>query len=157
MCIRDRYHVQDAGSFFTGQDFWAVSEDPSVAGDNQPDMPPHYLSVAMPGQDEPTFSLTTTYIPRGNQRQNLTGYLAVDADAGSTSGERREDFGQMRMLVLPRDTTVRGPGHFQNDINSSDANSEAFSQTLSQFLDLNRSNESTVRLGNLLTLSLIHI
>ena len=150
--ILSRYHVQDAGSFFTGQDFWAVSEDPSVGGESPPDMPPHYLSVAMPGQEEPTFSLTTTYIPRGNQRQNLTGYLAVDADAGSTSGERREDFGQMRMLVLPRDTTVRGPGQFQNDINSSDANSDAFSQTLSQFLNLNRSNESTVRLGNLLTL-----
>nr|WP_237707522.1 UPF0182 family protein [Serinicoccus profundi] len=150
--ILSRYHVQDAGSFFTGQDFWAVSEDPSVGGENPPDMPPHYLSVAMPGQEDPTFSLTTTYIPRGNQRQNLTGYLAVDADAGSESGERREGYGQMRMLVLPRDTTVRGPGQFQNDINSSDANSEAFSQTLSQFLNLNSSEDSTVRLGNLLTL-----
>ena len=150
--ILSRYHVQDAGSFFTGQDFWAVSEDPSVGGESPPDIPPHYLSVAMPGQEEPTFSLTTTYIPRGNQRQNLTGYLAVDADAGATAGERREGYGQMRMLVLPRDTTVRGPGQFQNDINSSDANSDAFSQTLSQFLNLNRSSDSTVRLGNLLTL-----
>ncbi|WP_238335829.1 UPF0182 family membrane protein [Serinicoccus kebangsaanensis] len=150
--VLSRYHVQDAGSFFTGQDFWAVSEDPSVGGESPPDIPPHYLSVAMPGQEEPTFSLTTTYIPRGNDRQNLTGYLAVDADAGGTPGERREGYGQMRMLVLPRDSTVRGPGQFQNDINSSDANSEAFGQTLSQFLNLNRSGDSTVRLGNLLTL-----
>ncbi|WP_405038331.1 UPF0182 family membrane protein [Serinicoccus sp. LYQ131] len=151
--VLSRYHVDDAGSFFTGQDFWAVSEDPSVEGDNQPDMPPHYLSVTMPGQEEPTFSLTTTYIPRGNERQNLTGYMAVDADAGTTAGERRDGYGQMRMLVLPRDTTVRGPGQFQNDINSSDANSDAFGQTLSQFLNLNRSSESSeVLLGNLLTL-----
>src|SRR5690606_28474161 len=28
--VLSRYHVQDAGSFFTGQDFWTVSEDPSV-------------------------------------------------------------------------------------------------------------------------------
>ncbi len=151
--VLSRYHVDDAGSFFTGQDFWAVSEDPTVSGENQPDMPPHYLSVTMPGQEEPTFSLTTTYIPRGNERQNLTGYVAVDADAGTTSGEPRDGYGQMRMLVLPRDTTVRGPGQFQNDINSSDANSDAFGQTLSQFLNLNRSTESSeVLMGNLLTL-----
>ena len=150
--VLSRYHVQDAGSFFTGQDFWTVSEDPSVPGETKPDMPPHYLSVALPGQDEPTFSLTTTYIPAGSQRQNLTGYLAVDADAGSQAGERRDDFGQLRMLVLPRDTTVRGPGQFQNDINSSDANSQAFAQTLSQFINLNSSDDSRVDYGNLLTL-----
>jgi uncharacterized membrane protein (UPF0182 family) len=150
--VLSRYHVEDAGSFFTGQDFWVVSEDPSVEGENKPDMPPYYLSVAMPGQDEPTFSLTTTYIPTGSERQNLTGYFAVDADPGDQDGERRGDYGQMRLLVLPRDSTVRGPGQFQNDINSSNASSEAFAQTLSQFLNLNRSQGSEVKIGNLLTL-----
>ncbi|GAA1170862.1 UPF0182 family protein [Ornithinimicrobium humiphilum] len=150
--VLSRYHVQDAGSFFTGQDFWTVSEDPSVEGEAKPDIPPYYLSIAMPGQDEPTFSLTTTYIPAGSERQNLTGYLAVDADAGSEAGERREDYGTMRMLVLPRETTVRGPGQFQNEVNSSNEGSEAFDVTLSQFLNLNRQQGSQVTIGNLLTL-----
>src|SRR5690606_41743836 len=85
---------------------------------------PYYLSIAMPGHEEPTFSLTSTYIP-GEDRQNLVGYLAVDADAGETAGERREGYGQMRLLELPRDSTVTGPGQFQNEIESSNVNSEA--------------------------------
>ncbi|WP_237566013.1 UPF0182 family protein [Ornithinimicrobium cerasi] len=150
--VLTRYHVSDASSFFGGQDFWAVSEDPTVETAVKPDIPPYYLSIAMPGQEEPTFSLTTTYIPQGQARQNLTGYLAVDADAGEADGERREGYGQMRLLVLPRDSTVRGPGQFQNDINSSNETSEAFTQTLSQFLNLNRQQGSQVLIGNLLTL-----
>ncbi|WP_272950513.1 UPF0182 family protein [Ornithinimicrobium pratense] len=150
--ILSRYHVETADAFFTGQDFWRTSEDPSVGGDNPPDIPPHYLSIQMPEEDEPQFSLTTTYIPRGAGRQNLTGYLAVDANAGDQAGQRREDFGQLRLLTLPRETTFRGPGQFQNDIESSPENSEAFAQTLSQFLSLNRQQGSEVILGNLLTL-----
>jgi uncharacterized protein len=150
--IMSSYHVQSAEAFFGGQDFWRVSEDPSAGGEIDVDMPPYYLSIAMPGQDDPTFSLTTNFIPRGEDRQNLVGYMAADADAGSEDGVRREDYGQLRILELPRDSTVRGPGQFQNDIESSNANSEAFTQTLSQFLSLNRQAGSTVDLGNLLTL-----
>jgi len=146
-----RYHVDSAEAFFGGQDFWEVASDESAPGDIDVAMPPYYLSIAMPGQEEPTFSLTSTYIP-GEDRQNLVGYLAVDADAGETAGERREGYGQMRLLELPRDSTVTGPGQFQNEIESSNVNSEAFTQTLSQFLSLNRQAGSRVEIGNLLTL-----
>ncbi|WP_194288561.1 UPF0182 family membrane protein [Ornithinicoccus halotolerans] len=149
--IMSRYHVESAAAFFGGQDFWQVSEDPSASGDSQVSMPPYYLSIAMPGQEEPTFSLTSTFIPQG-ERQNLVGYMAVDADAGDQSGQRRDGYGQVRMLELPRDTTVMGPGQFQNEIESSNVNSEAFSPTLSQFLSLNRQQGSNVQIGNLLTL-----
>ena len=146
-----RYHVDTAEAFFGGQDFWEVAADESAPGDTEVAMPPYYLSIAMPGQEAPTFSLTSTYIP-GGDRQNLVGYLAVDADAGNTAGEKREGYGQMRLLELPRNLTVTGPGQFQNEIESSNQNSEAFTQTLSQFLSLNRQAGSRVEIGNLLTL-----
>ncbi len=149
--VMSSYHVETANAFFTGQDFWKVSEDPSVETENV-DQPPYYLSIAMPGQEDPTFSLTTTFIPKGDERQNLTGYMAVDADAGDMDGERREGYGQIRVLELPRDTTVKGPGQFQNEISSSNEPSEAFTQTLSQFLNLNKQQGSEVTIGNLLTL-----
>ncbi|WP_228266609.1 UPF0182 family membrane protein [Ornithinimicrobium ciconiae] len=149
--VLTRYHVNTAEAFFGGQDFWEVAADESAPGDTDVAMPPYYLSIAMPGQEEPTFSLTSTYIP-GGDRQNLVGYLAVDADAGETAGEKREGYGQMRLLELPRESTVTGPGQFQNEIESSNANSEAFTQTLSQFLTLNRQAGSVVQIGNLLTL-----
>lgn len=148
--VMSNYHVQSADAFFGGQDFWRVSEDPSVEG--EVDQPPYYLSIAMPGQDEPTFSLTTNFIPRGSDRQNLVGYMAVDADAGDEDGKRREGYGQMRVLELPRNSTVNGPGQFQNEISSSNETSEAFTQTLSQFLNLNAQAGSEVTIGNLLTL-----
>ncbi|HET7661898.1 MAG TPA: UPF0182 family protein [Oryzihumus sp.] len=145
-----RYHVTDAGSFYGGQDFWRVPSDPTQE-QKVVDQPPYYLSVAMPGQSAPTFSLTTTFMPQGD-RQVLAGFMAVDADAGSTTGQRRADYGAMRLLDLPRDTTVRGPGQVQNDIESSNIGSPRFTQTLSQFLSLNRQGGSHVDLGNLLTL-----
>ena len=145
-----RYHVTDAGSFYGGQDFWRVPSDPTQE-QKVVDQPPYYLSVAMPGQSSPAFSLTTTFMPQGD-RQVLAGFMAVDSDAGSATGQRRAGYGAMRLLELPRDTTVRGPGQVQNDIESSNIGSPRFTQTLSQFLSLNRQGGSHVDLGNLLTL-----
>jgi uncharacterized protein len=150
--IMSRYHVDTAEAFFGGQDFWRVPEDPSVGDESTAVMPPYYLSIAMPGQEEPSFSLTSNFIPVGEDRQNLVGYMAADADPLGPDGQRREDYGKIRVLELPRDSTVRGPGQFQNDIESSNATSEAFTQTLSQFLSLNRQQGSNVQIGNLLTL-----
>ena len=44
-----RYHVTDAGQFFSGNDFWANPNDPtsSVAVPQ----PPYYLTLQMPDQD----------------------------------------------------------------------------------------------------------
>ena len=59
----------------------------------------------------------------------------------------------MRLLELPRTATVKGPGQVQNDIESSNIGSPRFTQTLSQFLTLNRTQEgSQITLGNQLTL-----
>ncbi len=144
-----KYHVSDPGAFFSGNDFWQVPSDPTTDSGEQ--QPPYYLSLAMPGQKTPSFSLTSTYIPTG-ARQNLSAFVAVDADAGDQDGKRRKDYGTFRLLEMPRDTTVKGPGQFQNDINSSNAKSSSYPQTLAQFLTLNSQQGARVRYGNLLTL-----
>jgi uncharacterized membrane protein (UPF0182 family) len=146
----NRYHVTDANSFYGAGDFWEVPEDPAQEARNV-DQPPYYLTLKMPDQDGARFSLTTTFKPIGD-RQVLSGFLAVDADAGSTDGKRSDDYGKLRLLTLPKDSQVRGPGQVQNDINSSNQTSSAFSLTLSQFLNNARQQGSRVTLGNLLTL-----
>jgi uncharacterized membrane protein (UPF0182 family) len=78
--------------------------------------------------------------------------MAVDADAGSTAGQKRPGYGTFRVLEMPRNATVKGPGQFQNDINSSQAVSPTTGQTLSQFLTYNKQVGSQVQEGNLLTL-----
>ncbi|WP_406829884.1 UPF0182 family protein [Pedococcus sp. KACC 23699] len=148
--ILTKYHVTDAASFYGGQDFWEVPEDPAQEQANVV-QPPYYLTLKMPDQDAAKFSLTTTFKPVGD-RQVLSGFLAVDADAGKTAGQRSNDYGTLRLLELPKDSQVKGPGQVQNDIGSSNQTSAAFSLTLSQFLNNARQQGSRVTLGNLLTL-----
>ncbi|WP_234998663.1 UPF0182 family protein [Demequina sp. NBRC 110057] len=138
-----RYHVTDAASFYSGQDTWTLPDDPTVGETTL--QPPYYLTLQMPGQDEPSFSLYSSYIPGGETDRNiLTGYLAVDSETGNTDGEVAEGYGTLRLLELPRNTTIPGPGQVQNFFNT---DSEA--QTT---LNLLRQGDSDVVNGNLLTL-----
>lgn len=137
-----RYHVDDAAEFYSGQDFWANPKDPSNATQEQP---PYYLSLQMPGQDEPKFSLTSTFIPGGtSERSALTGFLAVNSETGDTAGVKDPDYGKLRLLELPRDVTVSGPGQVQNQF--------AADPEAQNVLNILRQGKTEVINGNLLTL-----
>jgi len=146
-----KYHVTDPDSFYTGQDFWRVPKDPTHATQDQP---AYYQSLAMPGQESPTFSLTTTFIPEGSGREILRGFLAVDGDAGATAGKPSGDYGKMRLLELPRASAVDGPGQIQNQIKVSAERSQSPSEplNLSQFITQNSQSGKELTYGNLLTL-----
>lgn len=143
-----RYHVTDPGGFFSQQDYWQVPRDPTESASGPQLQPSYYLTLQMPGQTKPSFSLTTTFIPAAgaSTRDVLTGFLAVNADAGNETGKRSADYGKLQLLELPRDAVVPGPGQVQNRINSD--------TTVSQALNLLRQGKSTVDYGNLLTLPL---
>ena len=109
----------------------------------------------MPGQPDPTFSLTSTFIPRSSgttTRNVLTGFLAVDADAGSQKGVKRPGYGTIRLLQLPKDTTVPAPGQVQNNFTSSPEVSTSLN--ILSGGTRNNSGGSRVQYGNLLTLPL---
>lgn len=114
--LLSRYHVTDANAFFGGQDFWQVPADPKDNSSSPGLQPPFYLSLAMPGLTARSFSLTSTFIPQSSgtsTRNVLTGFLAVDSDAGSQPGAPRDSYGQLRLLQLPKDTSVPAPGQVQ--------------------------------------------
>ncbi len=142
------YHVRDAASFYSGQDFWQNPKDPTAsatATSTSALQPPYYLTLQMPGQAGPTFSLTSTFIPGGNTNRNvLTGFLAANSETGDVAGHPNADYGTLRLLELPRDSTVPGPGQVQNNFNS---NPDA-----QNVLNLLRQGSTTVLSGNLLTL-----
>ncbi|MGN6743128.1 MAG: UPF0182 family membrane protein [Amnibacterium sp.] len=142
--ILGRYHVSNPTSWYQTEDSWRPPSDPTGTSTTQL-QPPYYLTLQMPGQTNPSFTLYSTYIPNqtnGNGSSNLTGYLAVDSDAGSNAGTRRGDYGKLRLLVLPRNTTVQGPGQEQTLFNA---------QAQSQIALLERGSTKVTR-GNLLTL-----
>jgi uncharacterized membrane protein (UPF0182 family) len=143
--ILGSYHVTDAGSFYSQEDAWMTPNDPtSSAGDAQP---PYYLTLQMPGTKSPNFSLYSTFIPRStgeSSRNVLMGYLAANSDAGNKAGQVSGDYGKLRLLTLPKSTTVPGPGQVQNSFNSD--------SDVSRLLNILRQGSTKVLSGNLLTL-----
>lgn len=146
--ILGQYHVTDAGRFYSRTDAWQTPADPQESADTNSLQPPYYLTLQMPGQDEPSFSLYSTFIPRGASSEDasnvLKGYLAVDADAGSEDGVKGDGYGKLRLLTMPDESTVPGPGQMQNDFNSD--------QTVSSLINILRQGQTDVLNGNLLTL-----
>ena len=132
--VLSRYHVTDAQSFYSGQDFWVIPSDPTKTGvDVQ--QPPYFLTLQMPGTKAPAFSLTTAFSP--SRRQTLAAFMAASSAPG-------EDYGTIRVLQLPRNTTIPGPTQVQNNFESD--------PVVAQQLNLLRRGGSDVVLGNLLSL-----
>lgn len=131
-----RYHVKDAQTFLSGSEVWQVPDDPTnKSGDA---VPPYYLSMRMPDQSAQAFSLTTTFNPNG--RDNLSAYMSVDSEAGSS------DYGKIRILKLPTSKTVDGPKQVQSKFNSE--------QQVAAAISLLKRGDSEVEYGNLLTVPL---
>ncbi|WP_454294013.1 UPF0182 family membrane protein [Salana multivorans] len=141
--ILNRYHVTDAQRFFTQADFWRTPTDPTEEAGDTP-QPPYYLTLRMPGQEEPAFSLTTSFILDDNQRNVLRGFAAVDGDAGSEDGVKAEGYGKIRLLEVASGTAVPGPGQVQNNF---DTNQDA-----ANVINILNSQGSRALSGNLLTL-----
>ena len=140
-----RYHVTQPDSFYRNDDAWSVPNDPTV--DREVKQPPFYMSLQMPDQEKAAFQLTSSYIPQiveGNARNVLYGFLAADSDAGKEKGVKDEGYGKLRLLEIPPETQVPGPGQAQNKFNSD--------PDVSQALNLLRQGASDVLNGNLLTL-----
>ncbi|MDJ0323087.1 UPF0182 family protein [Cryobacterium sp. PH31-AA6] len=145
--VLGKYHVTDPGSFYSVDDAWTTPNDPVSPSTNTTLQPPYYLTMQVPGSKDPAFTLYSTFIPDATgatSRNVLTGYLAVDADAGSTDGKRAPGYGKIRLLTLPKDDTVPGPGQVQAKFNAD--------PTVSTQLNLLKQGQSKVLNGNLLTL-----
>jgi uncharacterized membrane protein (UPF0182 family) len=145
--VLGKYHVTDPGSFYSVDDAWTTPNDPVSPSTNTTLQPPYYLTMQVPGSKDPAFTLYSTFIPDATgatSRNVLTGYLAVDADAGSTAGKRAAGYGKIRLLTLPKSGTVPGPGQVQAKFNAD--------PTVSTQLNLLKQGQSKVLNGNLLTL-----
>ncbi|MGK5500320.1 UPF0182 family membrane protein [Streptomyces sp. URMC 125] len=130
-----RYHVTNANQFYSGSERWQVPDDPTHKGNA---VPPYYLSMKMPDQEEQTFSLTTTFNPSG--RETLGAFMAVNADA------RSDDYGTIRILKLPSNTTVSGPQQVQSRFNSD--------TDIANEINILQRGDSEIEYGNLLTVPL---
>lgn len=134
--LLQRYHVDTPGQFYSGSERWQIPDDPTHKESQS--VPPYYLSMKMPDQKAQTFSLTTTFNP--NRRETLGAFMAVDADA------RSDDYGKIRILKLPSNTTVDGPQQVQSKFNSD--------PDIANRINILQRGDSKVEYGNLLTVPL---
>jgi uncharacterized membrane protein (UPF0182 family) len=132
-----RYHVTDPQIFYGSQDVWKVPFDPTSPSSGEVSQPPYYLTLQMPGDSEPKFSLTTTFAPF--DRETLAAFMSVNSDATDPN------YGEIRALKLPRNTSFPGPAQMQNNIESNQTVANAL-------LSLRRGGSAEVVIGNLLTL-----
>ncbi len=145
--ILGQYHVTDPGSFYSRDDAWITPTDPTAGADTTRFQSPYYLTMKVPGAENPAFSIYSTFIPDAtgtSSRNVLTGYLVADSDAGSEAGKPDADYGKLRLLTLPKDITVPGPGQVQNNFNAD--------PDVSKELNLLSQGSTNVLKGNLLTL-----
>ncbi|WP_425305862.1 UPF0182 family protein [Agromyces archimandritae] len=144
--VLGRYHIEDPAAFYSREDAWTTPNDPTAGTNEARLQPPYYLTMQMPGQDAPSYSLYSTFIPEtkgGESRNVLRGYLAVDSDAGSEAGKRADTYGKLRLLTLPEEDNVPGPGQVQNTFDSD--------PTVGRELNILQQGQSKVLNGNLLT------
>ncbi|PYY62735.1 UPF0182 family protein [Curtobacterium sp. MCSS17_011] len=170
--ILGTYHVTNANSFYSGDDAWNTPQEPTSTATSDSDadtaatstnalgaqttttasranlQDPYYLTMKVPGQGT-AYSLYTTYIPQqsagANNRNVLTGYLAVNSDAGGAGkGEKASGYGKLTLLTMPKTDNIPGPGQVQSLFNGD--------STVSQELNILKRGNSTVKQGNLLTL-----
>lgn len=134
------YHVTDTTTFFSGREEWEVPADP--AGERDPStrqlieedpQPPYYVMLDRPG-GAAEFSLTSPFVFRG--KANLAAFASVSSEP--------DDYGKIRVLKVPLDLSVLGPGQAGNAFQSD----ERFSRDQTQF----SGGGSQVVYGNLLTL-----
>ncbi|MDQ6524433.1 UPF0182 family protein [Nocardioides sp. LHD-245] len=99
-----RYHVTDAGEFYSANNRWEVPEDPNAQ--RQVFQPPYRLfSTGVDGTND--WSLTSVFVPRG--KGTLASYVQVNSDANSPN------FGKLRLLEMT-DANTPGPGQVANQM-----------------------------------------
>jgi hypothetical protein len=138
-----KYHVSEASNFYSGNDFWSVPTDPTVAatqsinaksarGASISSQPSQYISMTPDGFGSPHFALSSTMVTL-NGRQ-LAGFVYVNSDPGP-------DYGKITVVQYPSGAGGESPLQVQNDIESDTRITEA--------LTLQRGGNSKVVLGDL--------
>jgi uncharacterized protein len=131
-----KYHVTDPSNFYSGNDFWAVPNDVTVAANSNSSsaapIPSKYMSMSLDGTGPQQYSLSSPMVTL-NGRQ-LTAFLYVDSQPGP-------DYGKFTVLNFPSNSPSESPTQVQNDIESD--------TTITDELTLQRGGNSKVVLGDL--------
>ncbi|HUP72181.1 MAG TPA: UPF0182 family protein [Acidimicrobiales bacterium] len=151
-----RYHIGDAGEFYSQSDRWNIAQDPGTSGPlvtlaPDPDaedpgppregrMDPYYLLTRLPGSPRTEFLILQPLVPfsEDDTRRELSAFMVAKSDP--------ESYGKLEVFVMPRDRQVDGPAIVNARINQE--------PEVSQLITLLSRAGSEVVLGNLVIIPL---
>ncbi len=133
------YHLPatDAGAttFYNQEDRWAIPADVSVSQDAP--MEPYYVTMRIPGEDEPEFVLIQPLV--AESRPNMIAWSAARMDPGV--------YGEQILFRFPSSTTTLGPAQVEARINQDDTISEQFTQWTNAGSNVVRGNLLVLPIG----------
>ncbi len=138
-----KYHVTQPTSFYSGNDFWKVPSDPTVASSQainsaaapaaaSPPLPSRYSSMSADGYGAQRYSLSSPLVTLNGQQ--LAAFVSVNAQPGP-------NYGKFTVLTFSASSGGESPAQVQNDIESN--------TNITKALTLQRGGNSTVVLGDL--------
>ena len=152
------YHITDPAEFYNKADAWDIAQDPGsglvgssgttattnaqgvVGPSRELRMDPYYLLMRLPGEPREDFLILQPFVPtsKDDSRKNLTAFMVAKSDP--------QNYGQLEVFVMPRNSQVPGPALVDAQINQ-DPNISQQITLLGQ-----ASSGSRVRLGSLLVI-----
>ncbi|HEY1407454.1 MAG TPA: UPF0182 family protein, partial [Promineifilum sp.] len=126
------YHMTDVRVFYNKEDLWQVPNE--VTNSQEMLMEPYYVTLPLPGSDEPEYLLILPFSPA--TRNNMIGWMAARMDPGH--------YGELRVYELPKQELIFGPIQVEGRIDQEPVISQQFSLW-------NQQGSSVIR-GNLLVL-----
>ncbi len=132
--ILNRYHTTDPGTFYDGNDQWAIP--PGGATGDAP-LEPYFVTLAYPGEADADFTLVRPFVPGARlARQNMAAWLGGRTDAQGNN--------LLTLYRFPRDNAPLGPQQIEASIDQN--------PTIAQELTLLGQGGSQIIRGNLLVI-----
>ncbi len=126
------YHMTDPQEFYNREDAWRIPRE-RLRGDTI-QMEPYYLTMTLPGNDDPEFIKIQPFIPVG--RENMIGWMAARSDP--------DHYGALKAYHFSQRELIFGPMQVESRIDQDDH--------ISQQISLWSQSGSNVIRGNLLVI-----
>ncbi|MFH1444974.1 MAG: UPF0182 family protein [Nanoarchaeota archaeon] len=128
------YHMEDPQVFYNKEDVWVIPNEVYISGTRS--MIPYYVIIKLPDAQDEDFMLMIPFKPRGEDKQNMIGWMSANSDP--------DDYGKIVVYQFSKQELVYGPMQIEAMI---DQDTE-----ISQLITLWSQSGSNVIRGNTLVI-----
>ena len=113
-----RYHLDNPDAFYTNANAWTVAPDPGTQTQTgatvttlNPDtqvppsptgrIPPYYVQLSLPGEEQQGFMLFRPFVPTQNANQQMTAFMIAKSDPGH--------YGELETFQMPSNNLPPSP------------------------------------------------